>query len=154
MDRLLGLTAGGLAASAKYRLYEHSVQAPSFELDLYEAIYREHYGEEALVFREDFCGTFCAATEWVKRGHCKQAICIDIDPVPLEYGRKKHLATLTYQEKKRLKIKKQDVRSVTSPKANIIVAGNFSFYVLTKREELLCYFKTCRRSLKSEGLLF
>ena len=43
----------------KYFYYHSSVQNPESDIEYLTSAYKELRGKDALVFREDFCGTFC-----------------------------------------------------------------------------------------------
>lgn len=137
----------------KYALYEEAVQSPENDLEMFASAYRGARRREARLLREDFCGTFLLATEWVKRDPENRAVALDIDPEPLASGRKRHYAKLSANQKKRLQVLRKDVVSVTSPKADIIVANNFSFCIFKKRELLVDYFRCCLKSLAPGGIL-
>ncbi len=137
----------------KYALYEASVQSPEPHVDLLERIYKELRGKPAQRLREDFCGTFALSAEWVKRGGERWALGLDLDPEPLAYGEKNHRRNLTSDQKRRLVVRRHSVLSVTSPKADIVVAPNFSFFIFKKREELRRYFEFCRKALAKDGVL-
>lgn len=138
--------------SHKYSLYEEAVQTPEQHCAMFALMYADLRGRSARVLREDFCGTFMISCEWVTQDSKNRALCLDIDREPLEYGRKHHLAKLSGEQKRRLQILKRNVVSITSPKADLIVVCNFSFWILKKRAALLEYFKKVRRSLAPRGL--
>ena len=135
----------------KYAFYERAVQTPEQHVEQFVGIYREINGTYARTLREDFCGTFRISCEWVKRNRKNEAIGLDLDPEPLAYGRTHHRSKLSAEQKKRLTVLRQNVLSVTSPLADLIVAGNFSFYIFKQRKLLLDYFRNCRKSLRKNG---
>jgi hypothetical protein len=137
----------------KYALYEEAVQSPEQDITLFAAVYRRARRKEARRLREDFCGTFLLATEWVRRDPHNSALALDLDNEPLNSGRTRHFKKLSASEKRRLKIKQQDVISITTPKSDIIVANNFSFNIFKQRELLLRYFRACYKSLDHDGVL-
>lgn len=138
---------------SKYELYELAVQAPAVQIDIFQLIYWEINKKTAYRFREDFCGTFKMSEEWVKEDEKSTALALDLDTEPLNYGRKTHYGPLSTAQKKRLKVKRQNVISVTNPKVDIIGACNFSFYCITTRQDLLKYFRCCLKSLRQKGIL-
>ena len=79
----------------KYALYEAAVQTPEQHSEMFALIHADITGRRAHILREDFCGTFMICCEWVKRNPKNQAIGIDLDSVPLDYGRTHHLKRLT-----------------------------------------------------------
>lgn len=143
-----------MAKFDKYKFYEESVQSPEEDVELFANLYRiARNGKEPLVLREDFCGTFRFACEWVKKGPDYTAEALDLDPEPLAYGRKNHYPKLRADQKRRLNVLKKNVISVSKKKADLIVANNFSFYIFKDRKVLLEYFKACQKSLKPGGML-
>lgn len=137
----------------KYAFYEKSVQTPEQHVEQFQGIYREINFKDAQVLREDFCGTFRISCEWVLQHEKAEAIGLDLDPEPLAYGKKTHQSRLSASQKRRLKILRQNVLSVTSPKADLIAACNFSFFIFKERKELQNYFRFCRNSLKNDGIV-
>ncbi|MDZ4676545.1 MAG: class I SAM-dependent methyltransferase [Oligoflexia bacterium] len=137
----------------KYALYEVSVQSPDTQVDIYLDIYNDINKKKPRHFREDFCSTFILSLEWVKRHKSHTAVGIDLDSEPLRYGKKMHLSKLSTDQKKRMRLLRQNVISVTKPKADIIGVGNFSFYIFQKRDVLIEYFKCCLKSLQKKGII-
>ncbi|MCB0359933.1 MAG: class I SAM-dependent methyltransferase [Bdellovibrionales bacterium] len=137
----------------KYQLYEASVQDPDSMVAVLEQIYREAIGGSATTLREDFCGTFWNSVTWVRAGADRRAIGLDISEEPIAYGHAHHAATLSANERRRLDIRQANVLQATTPKVDIISASNFSFYVFKERQTLVRYFKSCHRSLGSNGVL-
>lgn len=141
------------ARELKYKLYENSVQSPKVHIDLVEGIARELRKKPTHNLREDFCGTFLLSCEWVKRHPLNRALGVDLDPEPVQYGKTHHASKLTPDEKKRLKTQIADVRTPTTPRSDLIIVGNFSFFIFQDRQNLVKYFKSCYQSLASEGLV-
>lgn len=137
----------------KYSFYEKSVQTPDHHVDLILQISKEICKKPPRILREDFCGTFQISCEWVKRDSDHEAIGLDLDPEPIAYGNKHNRVKLSADQKKRLKIFRQNVLSVTSQKSDLIVAGNFSFFIFKERKLLRDYFRYCLKSLRKEGLV-
>jgi hypothetical protein len=140
-------------AVSKYHLYERSVQSPKEHIDLVEFMAKDLREKPARKLREDFCGTFLLSCEWVKRHPDNQALCVDLDPEPLEYGRTHHASKLTPNQSRRVRLLIEDVRAPTTPKSDLIIVGNFSFFIFQERKILLDYFRSCLKSLASQGLL-
>jgi hypothetical protein len=140
----------------KYALYEESVQTPPEHAVMFRTIYADtRNGKDERtpkVLREDFCGTFQIACEWVRLDSKHSSIGIDLDQEPLQYGRKHHLSKLKPNEKIRVKLLNQNVMKVTRPKADIIAACNFSFYIFKERKTLIDYFKSVYKSLNDGGV--
>ena len=78
----------------RYDLYLRSVQSPEHEIDFFRKTYQRTYGGVAKLLREDFCGTAAVCCEWVRGRPQRRAIGVDIDPVPLAWGREHNLARL------------------------------------------------------------
>jgi hypothetical protein len=136
----------------RYTLYGLSVQEPSHEVVFFDQIYREAFGKTPRVLREDFCGTFAVCCAWAqKRG--RVAIGVDLDPEPLAWGREHNLGRLTATQQKNVRLIQDDVRSVSRPKADILAAQNFSFWVFKQRHEVIDYFRHAHRNLNKQGLM-
>jgi len=103
--------------------------------------------------REDFCGTGRLSCQWVTTHDENTAVGYDLDPEPLAYGKKNHLAALTPQQRKRVQLLRKNVLSVSPEKFELVVAGNFSFFIFKKRADLVAYFTKVRQSLVKGGLL-
>ena len=136
----------------KHKLYELSVQEPSFEVDLAVKQYKKRRGKRPLVLREDFCGTAANACYWVRAHPKARAIGLDLDEPTLAWGRTHNIARLG-RAANRVALRCQDVRSVTNPKADIIQAFNFSSYLFYPVAELVYYLRCVRRSLAPGGIV-
>ena len=142
-----------MANPIKYDLYENSVQTPVLHVQMFSTMFQEIRKTPAKQLREDFCGTFLLSCHWVRQNPKNTALCLDIDPEPLEYGKKKHWARLTDDQKQRINLGQANVLKSTRIKNDLIVGCNFSFFVFKERELLLQYFKSALKSLNSKGLL-
>lgn len=136
----------------KYFYYHASVQNPESDIEYLSNAYKELKGKEALVLREDFCGTFANCCKWVSTDPERQAVGVDLDPEPVEYGRKHYLSALDSDEQSRVKIVLQDVLNKDLPSADIICALNFSYNIFKARSELLKYFQNVLSSLNKDGV--
>ncbi len=138
----------------RYQHYLDSVQSPKEDMQFLEQICRETRGSSyhPKVMREDFCGTFANCCEWVKLGKDRKAVGLDLDPEPIAWGTTNHLAALSPEQQKRVKIQLKDVTSKGVAKADVICAMNFSYYIFKQRSLLLNYFKNCRASLNKNGV--
>ncbi len=136
----------------KYKLYQKSVQEPEHEMDFFDQAYKEAFNKTAKILREDFCGTFAVSCEWVKKPG-RTAYGVDIDPEPLDWGRKNNLAKLTEAQQEKVTLVQDDVRTNSTPKAHILAAQNFSFWYFKTRSELLEYFKIARKNLADDGIM-
>lgn len=138
---------------SKYELYEASVQDSDFELDFFERVYRNAFGKKPITVREDFCSTFLNTVTWVHRNPKNIGLAVDLNPIPLDYGKKKHLPKLSLDEKERLHIFQADVLKLKTRPVDMITISNFSICFLKTREKLLEYFKNCYKTLKSKGVI-
>jgi hypothetical protein len=136
----------------RYELYEASVQDVDFDCSLVERMFRRRYGRAPRLLREDFCGSAAMACEWVRRHPANCAFGIDLDPEPLDWSRRHHVATLTEDEASRLALIRGDVRAVETGQVDVSVAFNFSYFVFKQRGELLGYFEKTRARLRRQGL--
>ncbi len=137
----------------KYKYYIASVQAPEADIEFFEKIWQElRPGKRLALLREDFCGTFIVCCQWVKSKSYREAIGVDIDFHPLEYGYKTHYAKLLASQQNRIKTCNASVLSQNLPPADMIVANNFSYYLFKTRKEMLKYFLLVHKKLYKEGL--
>lgn len=137
----------------KYQFYENSTQTPGAHFDLYQDMCKTHLGKAGRIMREDFSGTFLISSEWVKDHPENKSIALDIDPEPLRYGMKFHYEKLTPEQKSRLKVFRKSVMTTTAPKADLSLAGNFSFFIFKEWNQLVRYFKAVYSSLAENGIL-
>ena len=137
----------------KYRCYQRAVQQPEHEAWFLDQVYRRAYGRSARVLREDFCGTFAICCAWVQGGKDRRALGVDLDPEPLEWGIRHNLSRLDEAQRGRVELVKDDVRRVAGPKADIVAAENFSYWIFKTRSELRGYFQAARANLAAKGVL-
>ena len=143
----------GPLSTDRHRLYEYSVQSPSFNIEFFDRVYKRAWGRPARSLKEDFCGTALLATEWVRTRPGNVAVAVDTDAKTLAWARANNLVSLSPTERSRIKLVRADVREIRSPKVEIVAAFNFSYFEFKTRRELLGYFLNARRSLKPGGLL-
>ena len=136
----------------KHALYELSVQDSAFEVEFALRMYEKRRGERPLVLREDFCGTASVACRWVAEHGQARAIGLDLDDPTLDWAHSHNREPLG-DAGRRVDLRHQDVRTVTSPKADVIQAFNFSSYLFYPLPELLRYFRCARRSLAPGGII-
>lgn len=134
-------------------LYQRSVQQPATDVRLFDRVFRREYGRRPLVLREDFCGAAAVACAWVRSHRERTARAVDLDEGVLVWGALHNQAALPAASRRRVQLVQADVRTVVTPKADVVVAQNFSFCVFTTREALRGYFEAARRALKREGIL-
>jgi len=138
----------------RHRLYELSVQCPEAEVELIEERFRRLRGRPARRLREDFCGTAAVSCEWVRRHPDNHAIALDIDPAVLGWGRSHNLARLTPAERRRIALHEADVLAAELAPVDVIIAMNFSWWMIRRRASLRHYFDRLRRQLADDGVLF
>lgn len=136
-----------------YALYEQSVQSPEVECRFIKRVYKSIRKKEPRVLREDFCFTFRNAIEWVKAHPKHKSHVLDIDPKPLEYGRNIHMVNLTPDQKRRIFVHQMSVDDPRAPRADVILATNFSWMVFKTRDSLKAYLSRCLRALGKDGIL-
>ncbi len=137
----------------KYLYYENSVQTPEEHVKIFDRMFWDQRGREALSLREDFCGTFLISCEWVRSHPKRTSIGVDLDPEPIRYGKTHGFKKIAPAARKRIKILQQDVCKVVAEKVDLIGAGNFSFNIFKERAQLKKYFQAALRSLNREGIL-
>ena len=137
----------------KYSCYLKSVQSPEHEIEFFEQAFRDAHALKPRTLREDFCGTFSICCEWVASASDRMAIAVDLDDEPLTWGRENHLAKLTEEQQKRIRVLQQDVRKRNRPQVDILAAQNFSFWIFKTRHEVLDYFKIARSNLNRSGIM-
>lgn len=142
-----------MAIIDKYALYAKAVQRPAADVRFFRHLYRELKGRAPKRLREDFCGTFGVCCEWVKLGPGYTAHGRDLSEEALRYGRERNLPKLTPGQRRRVAVTRQDVLEPGGPSPDLILAQNFSYNALTKRETLKAYFVNCRKSLRRDGVL-
>jgi SAM-dependent methyltransferase len=138
--------------SLRYRCYKAAVQDPDDIINVLNSMYAQTVGGSPRTFREDFCGTFFYASEWVRRFPHSRAIGLDINPRPLAFGTREHTARLTPAERRRLQIIECNVLASQTIRADLIAACNFSFYVLKRRADLERYCRNAYRALNRRGM--
>ncbi len=137
-----------------HELYELSVQNVEHEVEFLQDTFRQIRGRKAYLLREDFCGTASACCEWVRQGEEYQAIGVDLDPAVLEWGRKNRVGRLPVGDRARVSLIESDVRTAETPPVDILIAFNFSYFILQERAQMLAYFRRVREALKDDGVFF
>jgi hypothetical protein len=138
----------------RYDLYQRSVQEPGADAPFIHRVFKRHYGRPPRSLREDFCGTAALAYHWVERHEDNVAIGIDLDPEPLEWGRKHNLSKLSAEQAARVKLIEGDVLDVGNGGFDVTVAFNFSYMIFERRSVMLRYFRQARATLENEGMFF
>jgi hypothetical protein len=136
----------------KYWYYNKSVQSADVDVQFFRKTYKELRSKDPKVFREDFCGTFKLSCEWARLDKNFQSIGIDLDPEPIAYGKDHYLTELSESEQARIQIHQANVLDADLPKADIIAACNFSYFIFKQRETLKQYFTNNLNNLNKDGL--
>lgn len=136
----------------RHWLYQESVQSPEVHFEFFDRVYRERNGVKPRVMKEDFCGTALISKEWVEWRDDNVAIGVDLDGPTLAWGKKHNLSKLDDEQRSRVILKRANVLNVTSPKADIVCALNFSYNIFHTRDTLRAYFVAARKSLKRGGI--
>lgn len=134
----------------KYRLYEDSVQDVDSEIEIINQRFFEITGKKPYLFREDFCGTGALACAWVKQSPRHQSWGVDLDPEPIEYGKRVHYQRLRGTQKNRVNYLQDDVLKVQTQPVDVVAALNFSYCIFKERKQLVQYFKRVRNSLSTK----
>ena len=136
----------------KYEFYRDAVQSPEVDVEFIRKQFKRLRGKYPKTLREDFCGSFALCCEWVKYQKEHLAIGVDLDSEPIHYGKKHYLTELKRSERERVEIIKGNVLNPRLPKADVICALNFSYFIFKSRPTLKKYFANCLRTLKSNGV--
>lgn len=137
----------------KYLYYKRAVQSPETDVEFLRDTYKELRGRDPQILREDFCGTFAISCEWAKSSSKAKAFGIDVDEEPILYGLANYLPHLSAAQRDRVKILQADVLNPGLPKADVIAALNFSYFVFKERSVMKSYFHNCISTLNSGGIL-
>lgn len=143
------------ATANKHELYQLSVQNVESEIDFVDETFQEIRGRQAVVLREDFCGTGNTSAEWVRRREANRAIGLDIDQPTLDYGHKAHVVKLDPDAEKRISLLNRNVLEPgDAVGVDCVLAMNFSYWLFKTRDDLRSYFKSVRESLGPDGVFF
>jgi SAM-dependent methyltransferase len=148
----------------RHLLYQHAVQNPRAEVTFIDRTYRLLRGRSARWLREDFCGTAAVCCEWVRRRKSNRAWGVDLDAEVLDWGRRHNLAALPDDQRARVHLLEQDVMAIDNraldagplnlPPPDLVLAMNFSYWLLAGRAALRGYFERVRAALGPEGVFF
>ncbi len=137
----------------KYAYYREAVQSPERDVEFLDQAYKDLRNKPAQRLGEDFCGTFAISCEWIKAGAHRRAVGVDMDQEPLDYGQRVYGAELSKDEKSRLQLCRASVLDQDLPGGlDIVVAQNFSYFVLKERAQMRAYFASSLRRLKRDGI--
>lgn len=144
----------------RYALYERAVQCPEAEVDFIAETFQAHRGRPARTLAEDFCGTAAVCCEWVLRDPSHRAVGFDNDPDVLAWASDQKLAMLSPEARARLSLVEADVleiepawpSSAEDGLVDLVLAMNFSWWLITNRRRLRRYFERVRERLRADGL--
>ena len=145
-------TRPAAARADKYRLYQTAVQDPGGDVARVRRMFERFWKHPPQLLREDFCGTAAFACAWVAAHGTHRAIGVDLDPEPLRWGHTHNIAKLSPPQQRRVRLLEGDVCSVRTEPVDLVVAFNFSYFLLTQRATLRRYFERVRESLAAPGL--
>jgi SAM-dependent methyltransferase len=137
----------------RHALYQRAVQNPEQEAPFLRRLHQRLTDRPLRVFREDFCGTAYLASHMVTLHRQIEAIGVDIDPDPLDWGRRHNLARLTPAQAERVTLLEANVLEVDGPPADLLAALNYSYWIFRTREALRGYLAHARSCLAPGGLL-
>lgn len=138
----------------RHVLYQKSVQAPDFDVELLHKHFRRRVGRKPLSLREDFCGTALLCGEWVASDDARTATGIDIDRSVLAWGKKHNLEPLGEEAYGRIRLIEGDVRERRRAKHDIVCAFNYSYFYFKDRATMRGYFEAVKDGLADDGLFF
>ncbi len=142
------------ARADKYDYYETAVQCVEAEIDFVDATFSKLRKRQARTLREDFCGAANTACEWVRRRKTNTAIAIDLDPAVLAWGKKHKVSKLTPAQTKHITLLNDNVVTAKTKPVEIVLAMNFSYWLLKSRDLTIAYFKNIHQSLLKDGIFF
>lgn len=134
--------------------YEDSVQCVESEIDFVDATFTKLRKRQAKTLREDFCGTTNTSCEWIKRRKNNTAICVDLDKEVLRWGKKNKISKLASEQAKRITVINDNVLTIKTEPVEIVLAMNFSYWLLKERKLTIKYFKSIYKSLVKDGIFF
>jgi hypothetical protein len=136
----------------KYELYREAVQSAETDVVFLRDSYKELKKKNPRTMREDFCGTFALSCEWIKLDPNHTAVGIDLDPEPMAYGRQHYLTELTPAQQKRMTLIEDNVMNLALPKADLVIAMNFSYFLFKTRELMKQYFTNVYKGVNDDGI--
>lgn len=142
------------ARADKQVCYQLAVQDVVTEIDFIEETWNELRSRPLELLREDFCGTANTSCEFVRRDAHHRAIGVDYDGEVLEWGRAHNLSQLSDDERERIELIQADVSAGTAQAPDVVLAMNFSYYLLMERAQLGAYFKSVFDNLMEDGVFF
>jgi SAM-dependent methyltransferase len=136
----------------RHALYQLSVQAPDFEIELFEERYKQLRGKKPKSLREDFCGTALLCVEWCKSHPKRTALGVDLCQDTLAWGKQHNLKPAGRDVVARVDLRHANVLDIHEPKVDVTCAMNFSYCVFKTRGALRHYFESVHQGLKKDGI--
>lgn len=136
----------------KHDLYEEAVQDVESEIDFVLGTWGALRKRKPALLREDFCGTASTSCEFVRRSPRHEAWAVDIDSEVLAWGKAKRIARLKSGAQKRVHQVQADVMQAKTPRVDIVLAMNFSYWAFKTRAEMRAYFQRTRAALADDGI--
>ncbi|NRB70354.1 MAG: class I SAM-dependent methyltransferase [Xanthomonadales bacterium] len=147
-------TGSEASRADRHSCYQLAVQDVVTEIDFIEETWGSLRQRPLELLREDFCGTANTSCEWIRRGAAHRAIGVDLDEEVLAWGRAQNLSQLSAAQRERISLLQQDVGLGTSEAPDVVLAMNFSYYLLMERASLRDYFRSVRENLMPDGIFF
>jgi SAM-dependent methyltransferase len=147
-------TTSMAALADKHICYEESVQCVESEIDFVDTTFLKLRKRLANSLREDFCGTTNTSCEWIKRRKTNTAVSVDLDEEVLQWGKENKIAKLTPEQKKRITIVNDNVLTIKTEPVDVVLAMNFSYWLLKERKLTIEYFKKIHKALVKDGVFF
>lgn len=137
----------------RHVLYQKSVQCVEAEIDFVDATFEALNGRRASRLREDFCGSGNTSCEWARRRTGNTALGVDLDGEVLAWGRQHNVARLG-KAADQVTLSQQNVLEAECEPFDVVLAMNFSYWILTERKTIRQYFRRVRDALVEDGILF
>jgi hypothetical protein len=137
----------------RHELYQLAVQSPEADVEFLTKTFKRLRGRAARHVREDFCGTGYFLSEWLRAHKENTGEGFDIDPDPVGWGMAHNFDGLD-DAFERCTLHLKDVREPSVRTPDIRFAPNFSWMILTERQQLLEYFKGAVADLADDGIFF
>lgn len=137
----------------RHELYEEAVQDVESEIDFVLDTWKSLRKRPLRCLREDFSGTCATACEFVRRGARNEAWGVDLDPEVLDWGFVNRVSRLKPEARKRMHQVLGNVLTAKTPKADVVLAMNFSYWMFKTRKDLKKYFKRARANLADDGVM-
>ena len=138
----------------RHDLYQQSVQCVEAEIDMVDKNFKILRQRQANSLREDFCGTANTSCEWVRRRPTNIAIGIDLDNEVLHWGETHNVNRLNKSEQNRISLLNENVLTVETKPADMVLAMNFSYQIFKTPANLIGYFHRVYETLADDGVFF